>query len=430
MNGTVFTSIANMSCDVGFKDKDGDKTEDVSTTIITCSETGNWTNLPTCIRKDCGNVTYLKIRKADKRRQKNGTEYESTAEIDCDAGFHNKDVTQTSAISTTTITCSDRGTWMNIPTCVPKGNKENIEFNCGQLPLPSNGTIIYVSNTTTFTSKAEYVCDNGYQVNGSDSIKCKDTGFWSDNTTYCQIKDCEQVSPPSNGEIILHQNSTVYGSNASYICDEGYNMKGQANITCEASGSWDYNTTYCEIKDCGMPNVPQDASVSAPNGTKFKAIVEFKCHSGYTLHGDNTTSCMPDGKWKQYTVNCTQNKCDQADHIDHGSVNTTFESRAIYECDIGYTLNGSQTLICQLDGTWDSEPPTCNVTDCGEIIPPIQGSVSLILNETTFNATAMFNCETGYELTDDKMARCNASGLWTSNPECKIKGRHFLLHTT
>jgi hypothetical protein len=56
-----------------------------------------------------------------------------------------------------------------------------------------------------------------------------------------------------------------------------------------------------------MPNVPQDGYVSAPNGTEFEAIVEFNCRPGYTLHGDNTTNCMPDGKWKQYTVNCTQN---------------------------------------------------------------------------------------------------------------------------
>jgi protoporphyrinogen oxidase len=58
MNGTVFTSIANMSCDVGFKDKDEDQTEHISTTIITCSETGNWTNLPACIRKG-NNVKYV-----------------------------------------------------------------------------------------------------------------------------------------------------------------------------------------------------------------------------------------------------------------------------------------------------------------------------------------------------------------------------------
>ncbi|XP_060604255.1 C4b-binding protein-like [Ruditapes philippinarum] len=170
-----------MSCDVGFKGKDEVQTEDISTRIITCSETGNWTNLPTCIRKDCGNVNYLNTINAYIRRQKKSTEYESTAEIDCDAGFHNKNIIQTSEISTTTITCSDRGTWIGIPTCIPK--------DCGQLPSLSNGKISYVSNMTTFASKAVYICDNGYQVNGSDTIECKDTGKWSDYTTYCQIKE-------------------------------------------------------------------------------------------------------------------------------------------------------------------------------------------------------------------------------------------------
>ena len=34
-------------------------------------------------------------------------------------------------------------------------------------------------------------------------------------------------------------------------------------------------------------------------------------------------------------------------------------STATYSCDNGYELNGSGSLVCQDDGTWDGLAPTC-----------------------------------------------------------------------
>ena len=30
-----------------------------------------------------------------------------------------------------------------------------------------------------------------------------------------------------------------------------------------------------------------------------------------------------------------------------------------FKCDVGYTLKGSVTAVCQTDGTWDSAVPDC-----------------------------------------------------------------------
>ena len=50
-----------------------------------------------------------------------------------------------------------------------------------------------------------------------------------------------------------------------------------------------------------------------------------------------------------------------ADPAD-GTVNapvTTYESEATFSCNTGYTLQGSATLTCQADTSWDNAPPTC-----------------------------------------------------------------------
>lgn len=38
---------------------------------------------------------------------------------------------------------------------------------------------------------------------------------------------------------------------------------------------------------------------------------------------------------------------------------TTFSEVAIYECNENYTLEGTQNRICQDDGNWSGNPPTC-----------------------------------------------------------------------
>ena len=62
-----------------------------------------------------------------------------------------------------------------------------------------------------------------------------------------------------------------------------------------------------------------------------------------------------------------------------GTVNalvTTYQSEATFSCNTGYTLQGSLTLTCQFDGSWDNTPPTCQINGTESI---------LTLNRGTFN---------------------------------------------
>ena len=42
---------------------------------------------------------------------------------------------------------------------------------------------------------------------------------------------------------------------------------------------------------------------------------------------------------------------------------TTIGSMATYSCDLGYTLNGNISRMCQSDGQWSSAQPSC-VGEC------------------------------------------------------------------
>jgi len=54
--------------------------------------------------------------------------------------------------------------------------------------------------------------------------------------------------------------------------------------------------------------------------------------------------------------------CGSLNNITSAQVttdNTTFGSQANYSCSEGYLLNGTSTRVCQADGQWSGNEPTC-----------------------------------------------------------------------
>ena len=64
-----------------------------------------------------------------------------------------------------------------------------------------------------------------------------------------------------------------------------------------------------------------------------------------------------------YFIDQNITACDQLNDPSHGSVSTpdgiAFEATAIYSCESGFELEGEATSTCQADGTWSSLHPQC-----------------------------------------------------------------------
>jgi len=104
----------------------------------------------------------------------------------------------------------------------------------------------------------------------------------------------------------------------------------------------------------------------------------------------------------------------------NGSVSAPTTNRgdsAVYSCDTGYNLLGSKTRTCQADGTWNAAEPTCTIVDCGALTSPANGSVSA--SPTTYGSTATYTCQTGYGLVGTSPRTCQADGTWSdAAPVC------------
>nr|XP_034338769.1 E-selectin-like [Crassostrea gigas] len=90
------------------------------------------------------------------------------------------------------------------------------------------------------------------------------------------------------------------------------------------------------------------------------------------------------------------------------SVNTT----ATFSCNQGFQINGSSSLLCQIDGTWNGTQPNCLEEVCQDPNTPLNSTL-LSINRY-LNGVAHFACNAGFQHTNGSLQReCLSSGDWS-----------------
>ncbi|XP_072181488.1 C4b-binding protein alpha chain-like [Diadema setosum] len=199
---------------------------------------------------------------------------------------------------------------------------------CDQLAIVQNGT--WDSNRSWFGSIVTLTCDQGFIINGSVTLQCvglpgRSTYFPAWNSS---MPSCEAVRPPeifclhpgnvSNGE--WNSTNTSLGSSITLTCDDNYVINGSATLRC---------IRFPDSSSLGW-------NASLPTCLNFEKTSQAK-----------------------------EPNCDHPGNISHGkwNLNTThLGSLVTLECDKGYVVNGSSTLVCvtathQL--VWNASTPSC-----------------------------------------------------------------------
>ncbi|ETE58578.1 Seizure 6-like protein, partial [Ophiophagus hannah] len=121
--------------------------------------------------------------------------------------------------------------------------------------------------------------------------------------------------------------------------------------------------------------------------------------------------------------------CSDLPEIQNGWKTTSHtelvrEAKITYQCDPGYDIVGSDTLTCQWDLTWSSDPPFCEkimyCTDPGEV----EHSTRLISDPVLLvGTTIQYTCNLGFVLEGSSLLTCysreTGTPIWTSRlPRC------------
>merc|ERR1740133_729539 len=103
-------------------------------------------------------------------------------------------------------------------------------------------------------------------------------------------------SAPSDGTVVFTATDD-HDSIATFACDSGFTLSGDATLTCDATTSnspWGTatNPPTCTVNSCSAaPSAPSDGTVVFSATDDHDSIATFACDSGFTLSGDATVTC-------------------------------------------------------------------------------------------------------------------------------------------
>ncbi|XP_064386180.1 sushi, von Willebrand factor type A, EGF and pentraxin domain-containing protein 1-like isoform X2 [Halichondria panicea] len=235
---------------------------------------------------------------------------------------------------------------------------------------------------------------------------------------------CPTLSPLSNGMISYDATTNM----ATYTCNPGYAVATISSITCnDVTMQWSSTVRpTCELSTTTCSDLPAPTNgmigynAETMNTRPVNTVATFTCNTRYTVTGDMTRTCGAGGVWSGTNPTCTLVDCGPLTDPTNGMITlstTTFGSTATYSCNSGHNLNGDTTRTCGANGDWSGSDPTCDIVDCGPLTDPTNGMVDT--PTTTFESTATYSCNPGYQMTGLMVRTCTASGWSTGDdPVC------------
>jgi len=398
----VSNGVATYSCAVGYYLSGSSKR--------LCQANGTWSgSAPTCLAITCPSLTPtspLSVTVSDFAYIANGV-----ATYSCVIGYFMSGFE--------TRTCQADGTWSGSePTCSI--------VKCP--PLTATIPLSVNSPQMTYNSIATYSCETGHSTSGSNTRTCQADGSWSGSEPTCLIVTCPSLT--AIHPLLVSVPNVTDNSHAVYSCATGYSMSGSNLRTCQADGTWSGLVPTCSIVNCPSLTAASPLLVSAAS-LNYASVATYSCLTGYSMSGTSTRSCEADGTWSGSAPTCAIITCPTLSATSPLTVNAVavnIGDIATYSCATGFEINGTNTRTCQNDGTWGDAEPTCTPITCPTMTAPINGHVNFP-SGFGVGGEAVFGCNPGYILSDDRTASCTVVGTWDiSRPSCLYNGKKLILY--
>ncbi|NXH27220.1 CR1L protein, partial [Myiagra hebetior] len=324
------------------------------------------------------------------------------------------------------VTCLANSTWSTTSAfCTRK--------SCGP-PHIENGhfrakTDLLLGATVTF------ICQAGYRLVGSPTAQCV---VRNGEVSWTAVPSCEIVLCPSpaaveNGQLLSPNENFTFGMPASYSCNEGFSLIGEATIYCTIGrgfqGVWDSPPPECKAVKCENPQV-KNGNKSSGSRTEYTYgnKVSFECNSGYSMKGSSIVTCEANSTWTPSLPTCDKILCGDPPEFPFASITTpvggssAFETKVQYRCNPGYRQapGTSSVMICQSNSSWSAANPLfCVPAQCPSPRVPY-GWVSPDRSYYSTWDTVTFSCSPGYALQGPRSSTCGPDSRWNPPlPQCK-----------
>ncbi|KAM9330817.1 seizure 6-like protein [Gastrophryne carolinensis] len=296
-------------------------------------------------------------------------------------------------------------------------------------PYIQNGNFTTTDPTYSMGTIVEFTCDPGHSLEqGPSVIECinmKDP-YWNDTEPLCRAMCGGELSTPAG---------VILSPNWPDLYTEGEDCIWRIHVG-------DDRRIYLDIQ---LMNLSNNDILTIYDGDEItsKILGQFVGSSGpqklYSSSPDLTVQFHSDpagmifGKGQGFILNYIEvsrnDSCSDLPEIQNGWKTTSHTdiirgAKITYQCDPGYDIVGSETLTCQWDLSWSSDPPFCEkimyCTDPGEV----EHATRLISDPVLLvGTTIQYTCDTGFVLEGGSLLTCysreTGTPIWTSKiPHC------------
>ncbi|XP_036128208.1 complement receptor type 1-like isoform X3 [Molossus molossus] len=347
---------------------------------------------------------------------------------------------------TFSITCLEHLVWSSAEDICKRKS-------CGTPQEPING-MVHINTDTHFGSSVNYSCNEGYQLIGSPFAVCHLSGnnsvTWDKKAPVCALKSCGDFQDQLPHGRVLFPHNLKLGAKMSFICNEGFRLKGSSASHCVLVGMkslWNSSVPVCEQIFCTDPPVILNGNHT---GTSLRDIpygkeISYTCDSHpnrgltFNLIGESTIRCTSDsqgnGIWSGPAPHCELSVplgyCKAPEQFLFAKSTTLTDESEFpvgtslnYKCSPGY-FERTFSITCLENLVWSSAEDICKRKSCGTPQEPINGMVH-INTDTHFGSSVNYSCNEGYQLIGSPFAVCHLSGnnsvTWDKKaPVCELK---------
>ncbi|XP_068737640.1 uncharacterized protein [Montipora capricornis] len=307
----TFGATCRFSCYPGYQQINGSRN-------IICQANGTWSGEPLyCQVVRCQTLKAPKDGFVKPDVCTVSPKYKDACQFSCKNGYklHGNPVT----------TCLDHGEWSLNTSLFICQDVERPSFG---VTCPSSDIKRYAdkgTNYTTVTWNPVIATDNSgvapnVSASGVENVYYKGKSLVTyiardeaGNNKSCkfyvtvEVLQCRILQPPVNG-FFVGDCGNIYGSVCRIRCDNGYNLLGSENVSCEVYpggilGHWDNPLPACEVRRCSSLKEPQFGYVYPPMCKSlpiYGTTCTFGCKYGFLSDGGlSLMHCANDGTWNK-----------------------------------------------------------------------------------------------------------------------------------
>lgn len=334
---------------------------------LTCTASETWSDQPpTCELVQCERLSPPERGSMKCTDPLGPSSYQSSCVFSCDKGY------TLVGSSSNTLQCESSGYWSSSePFCVPVQCPAVYELENGVVNCGDDADMKF-----SYENTCKFSCAPGYKLVGPSSVTCTSAAQWSKEMPRCEAIVCQ--NPEGEAHLIPQcsqsMNDLRPNVTCSFSCESGFELQGDHSIQCSEDGQWNKAIPTCRALGCPALEAPTGVQIScsiSPSSTAPTAnlhplgvVCTFGCDEGYELQGALSTECVNQGQWTSTPPTCTAVRCPLLQAPKNGQINCSnseplYNSQCTFTCNEDFSLNGHKLLICDYNGNWTGETPTC-----------------------------------------------------------------------